>query len=101
MNVLVLNCSSSSLKLRVGDICDETSNTMISGMVDHVGGQATLQLEHGAMSDTELKQKVLDHDQAGRCAFEYVIGPNLTPSVTVSFAAVTGSMNRPESTKRR
>lgn len=64
MRVLVLNCGSSSLKFRVVDIRDETANTMLSGMVDRIGGQARLRLDHGSLSDLELQQDIRDHDQA-------------------------------------
>ena len=70
MRVLVLNCGSSSLKFRVVDICHETSNIMLSGIVDRIGGLARLSLDHDSMSDLELQQDIRDHDQAVRWALD-------------------------------
>lgn len=70
MRVLVLNCGSSSLKFRVLDIRDETPNIMFSGMVDRIGGQARLRLDHGSISDSELQQDIRDHDQVVRWALD-------------------------------
>ncbi|CAE6739684.1 hypothetical protein [Nitrospira defluvii] len=78
--MLVLNCGSSSLKFRVVDIRDETSTTMISGMVDRIGGEARLRPAHGSLSDAEVRSDIRNHDQAvrwvldrcQRCAVEAV-----------------------------
>ena len=70
MRVLVLNCGSSNLKFRVVDIRDETSNIMLSGIVDRIGGLARLSLDHDSMSDLELQQDIRDHDQAVRWAVD-------------------------------
>ncbi|CAE6739842.1 putative Acetate kinase [Nitrospira defluvii] len=70
VRVLVLNCGSSSLKFRVVDIRDETSTTMISGMVDRIGGEARLRPAHGSLSDSELQQDIRNHDQAVRWALD-------------------------------
>lgn len=70
MRVLVPSCGSSNLKFRMVDIRDETSTTMISGMVERIGGEARRRPAHGSLSDAEVRSDIRDHDQAVRWALD-------------------------------
>jgi acetate kinase len=63
MIVLAVNCGSSSLKIQLVDATAEGEARLASGLVERVGGSATVSVEAGGDSRREVVE-VRDHDAA-------------------------------------
>ncbi len=87
MIVLVLNCGSSSLKVRLLDMPEgaphgdpKPSRTLLSGVVREIGGKSTLHLSTEGGAASKKTQSVPDHSSAIRWVFEHL---NALPQVEV------------------
>lgn len=70
MNVLVLNCGSSSVKFQIIET-GGGERKLASGIVDEIGARAALRIEYpDAASPTEEKRAVADHESAVRLIVE-------------------------------
>jgi acetate kinase len=65
MNVLALNCGSSTLKFKLIDVGEGRSEVAASGMVDDIGGASSLALRAGGQTRSETAT-VADHGDAAR-----------------------------------
>ena len=76
MKVLVLNCGSSTVKFQVIETAETSTPTLqdhklVSGLVDHLGGQATFKLTRaGSTASTEENLTVENHEEAVRVIIE-------------------------------
>jgi acetate kinase len=76
MKVLVLNCGSSTVKFQVIETAETSTPThqdhkLVSGLVDHLGGQATFKLSRaGNAAGTEENLTVANHEEAVRVIIE-------------------------------
>lgn len=81
MNVLVLNCGSSSLKFQVirtspSDIAHDTDATLASGTIERIGSQSLLTLRNiGKGTTTKLATPIRDHRAAVDYALRWLISP--------------------------
>ena len=72
MKVLVLNCGSSTVKFQVIETAETSTPThhdhkLASGLVDHLGGQATFKLTRaGNAAGTEENLTLANHEEAKR-----------------------------------
>ena len=76
MKVLVLNCGSSTVKFQVIETAETSTPThqdhkLASGLVDHLGGQATFKLTRaGNAAGTEENLTLANHEEAVRGIIE-------------------------------
>jgi acetate kinase len=76
MKVLVLNCGSSTVKFQVIETAETSTPThqdhkLVSGLVDHLGDQATLKLTRaGNAAGTEENLTLANHEEAVRVIIE-------------------------------
>ena len=80
MNVLVLNCGSSSLKFQIIEVRSDTvggeeQRTLTRGLVERIGGQALLTLKVAKGPTTKLAEPLRDHRAAIDRVLRWVISP--------------------------
>ncbi len=87
MIILVLNCGSSSVKVRLLDMPEgapqgkpKPMRTLLNGAVKEIGGKSTLHLSTEGGAALEKTQSVPDHSSAVRWVFAH---PNALPQVEV------------------
>ncbi|MGE5220411.1 MAG: acetate/propionate family kinase [Chloroflexota bacterium] len=81
MNVLVLNCGSSSVKFQVVETGAGGERKRLSGIVDEIGARATLRIDYfGAAPPEDEKRPVADHEAAMRLIVERLGLANATGS---------------------
>ncbi len=95
MRVLVLNSGSSSLKLRLLDIDEESKGVgrvLISGGVKGIGGTGTLVLNTEGNAGVKTTKLVVDHDQGIQWIFEGLekLGNETTNHIALSHIEAVG-----------
>lgn len=88
MIVLVLNCGSSSLKVRLLDMLEgapqgdpKPTRTLLSGAVKEIGGKSTLHLSIEGRAASKKTQSVPDHSSAIRWVVEHLTSPSQVEAV--------------------
>ena len=79
MNILVLNCGSSSLKFQVIEtdlkmIAKEIDKPLARGMIERIGGQALITLQGGATKEKQVAP-IRDHREAVDYVLRWLISP--------------------------
>jgi acetate kinase len=77
MNILVLNCGSSSLKFQVIKTdpvlsAKQAEDVLVSGLVERIGSQALLSLKMHGRNSIKLAQPLADHAAAIRFVLEWI-----------------------------
>ena len=81
MNVLVLNCGSSSLKFQIIDVRSDSVGgdeqlTLAKGLVERIGSHALLTLEAKGKAAAKLAEPLRDHRSAIERVLRWVVSPD-------------------------
>jgi acetate kinase len=74
MQILVLNCGSSSLKFQVIEISGASERKLARGIVDRIGANANYRFEGDGFARVEASAQVHDHEAAVRLIIERLSG---------------------------
>lgn len=76
MNILVINCGSSSLKFQLINMQNE--NVLAKGIIERIGGSDSYIRYHYMNNDTEIKyEQIKDHNQAMEVVIHHLLDSNV------------------------
>ncbi len=81
MRVLAINCGSSTLKFQVFELAPGSAGEqrLARGIVDRIGGQATIEFEAGPDARQRMEREVADHEEAARAVLDWLRASESVP----------------------